>query len=330
MKSGLRLHWAAGVVLGLGWCVAVVGAEPARPAAPAKAAPAVVFQAGLAERDITPAIGLEQPGGYGKAFHRTLHDACKVRAVVFDDGQKRVALVGLDALVIRRPTVDAARQAIAAQCGIPPENVLIGASHSHSSGPTGMILPGEFDAADPAVRTLAYEKSSCADAGYLKTSRSRSWRPCRRLPRPGGRPLRRGVRRRRQGGLQPPLPDEERAVLHASRQEQSRRAGTGRPHRPAGGCDRRVGRPRQVPGLRGQFRLPCHHQSRRHLGQLDYYMEQAIRGMMGPQSVVVFLQGCCGDITQVDNLNPDVNPAAERPGAGWWADAWGPRPSKYC
>ena len=92
----------------------------------------------------------------------------KVRAVVFDDGHKRVALVGLDALVIRRPQVDAARRAIAAQCGIPAQNVLIGASHSHSSGPTGMILPGEFDAADPEVRTLAYEKSSCADAGYLK------------------------------------------------------------------------------------------------------------------------------------------------------------------
>lgn len=89
------------------------------------------IKAGFAEADITPDIGMEVPGGYGKAFARSIHDPCKVRAAVFDDGQRRLALVGVDALIVRRPLVLGARKAIHERCGIAPEAILIGASHSH-------------------------------------------------------------------------------------------------------------------------------------------------------------------------------------------------------
>src|SRR5437763_1846216 len=134
-------------------------------AEPAKPSP---LKVGFAERDITPEIGMEQPGGYGKAFHRTLHDPCKVRASIWDDGQNRVAVVGLDALLIRRETVEKVRRAIHERCGIAEEAILISASLSHSSGPTGMVMPGEFDHASPAVQKLAYEKSSAANPKYLE------------------------------------------------------------------------------------------------------------------------------------------------------------------
>ena len=51
-----------------------------------------------------------------------------------------------------------------------------------------------------------------------------------------------------------------------------------------------------------------------------YYLERTIRGAMGQDAIVVFLQGYSGDVTQVDNLSPYVYPGGER-----WAEIVGGR-----
>ena len=73
----------------------------------------------------------------------------------------------LRATAVPRQVVVNARVEIEKLCGIPGRAVMIGASHSHSSGPVGMILPGQFDGAPEEVRKLAYEESSMANADYL-------------------------------------------------------------------------------------------------------------------------------------------------------------------
>ncbi len=162
-KSWIRLATPLLAFAALSLTVALVGQTGEKP--PAAERPIL---AGFAERDITPAVGMERPGGYHKVFHRSFHDPCKVRVSLFDDGDKTVVLVGIDALTVHRDLVQRARQRIEEETGIPGGHVMIGASHTHSGGPTGLVQPGEYDFADELVRDLAYKQSSNADPGYLQ------------------------------------------------------------------------------------------------------------------------------------------------------------------
>lgn len=280
-------------------------------AANTSAAP--VFKAGFAERDVSPKIGMEQPGGYGKSFHTTFHDPCRVRAAVFDDGTKRVALVGVDALMLPRHLVQAAREGIFKACGIEPGAVLIGASHSHSSGPTGMIQPGEYDHGSELVKRLAYKESSCADPAYLETVRQQIVEAVAAADRERV-PAECGFGRGHEGTV-----SFNRRLRMKNGQAWSH-PGAGNPDiiGYAGPIDPEVG----VIGAwakDGRFlgcivNFACH--ATTNPGGISanwiYYMEQAIQGALNTQAPVVFLQGACGDITQVDNLSRTRNPGAEQ------------------
>ena len=254
---------------------------------------------------------MEQPGGYGKSYHRTLHDPCKVRAAVFDDGQSRVAIVGIDAAFIYRPVVLAVRQAIEKKCGIPAGSILISASHSHSSGPTGMILPGEFDFASPLVKSLAYEKSSCADPKYLAHVEHQMVEAVCAADRDRVE-ARAGVGK----GIEDQVAFNRRFRMKSGLT--ATHPGQMNPDmiEPAGPVDPEVG----VLGawtsdgklLGCIVNFACH--ATTSPGGISanyiYDLEKAIRGYFGPETVVVFLPGACGDITQVDNRSPYVNRSA--------------------
>jgi len=278
----------------------------AEPAAP-------TFKAGFAERDITPEIGCEAPGGYGKAYHKSLHDPCKVRAAVFDDGKNRVALVGLDALFVHRQTVLNVRKAIAKKTGIPEGAILLGASHSHSSGPMSGVMPGEYDEAPKSVQKLAYEKTTAADPKYLeKVERAIVEAVCRAdesrvAARAGiGKGSERSVAFNRRFKMR-----DGRTVTHP---------GQGNPDivEPAGPTDPEVG----VIGVWDEKKnflgcvvnFACHATTSPGGISANYihYLEKVIQGYYGKDAVVVFLNGASGDITQVDNQSPYKYPDGDR------------------
>jgi hypothetical protein len=293
------------------WALGLTAALAGAPALAQSSAPA--FKAGFAERDITPEIGSEAPGGYGKAYHKSLHDPCKVRAAVFDDGHNRVALVGLDALGINRATVLHVRKAIAENTGLAETAILIGASHSHSSGPLSMVMPGEYDDASELVQRLAYKESTCADPKYVeKVEHAIVDAVCaandsRVSAKAGiGRGFERTVAFNRRFKMR-----DGRTITHP---------GQGNPDiiEPAGPTDPEVG----VIGAwdaKGKFlgcvvNFACH--ATTSPGGISanyiYYLEQVIQGYYGKDAVVVFLNGASGDVTQVSNQSPYKCPDGER------------------
>jgi hypothetical protein len=270
------------------------------------------IKAGFAERDITPEIGMEVPGGYGKSFSKKIHDPCKVRACVFDDGEHRVALVGLDALGEPRSMVLEARAKIAERCGIPAGAVMIGASHSHSSGPLVMIQPGDFDHASDLVKDLAYNKSSCADPAYIVRVRDAVVEA-----------VVAANEARADGTASFGVGHEDSVAFNRRIRMWSglsfSHPGKGNPDNVdfAGPTDPEVGvigfwNPEgKLTGCVVNF--SCHATANGPwiTANWIYYMERAIQGFYGSDTKVVFLQGACGDVTQVNNLDPHANPEGD-------------------
>lgn len=90
------------------------------------------LKAGAATADITPELGLPIVGGFVPSPSTNIHDPLRARCLVVDDGTTKVALVVCDLLGIAYQVSTAARDLIKEKTGIPAENVLISATHTHS------------------------------------------------------------------------------------------------------------------------------------------------------------------------------------------------------
>ncbi len=99
---------------------------------------AETVQVGTAAIDITPGVGLPM-GGYGarRGVSTGIHDPLYVRTYVLHDGRSHVVHCVCDFVGVPPDMFVAARDLIERDCGIPPENVAIGATHTHS-GPLNL------------------------------------------------------------------------------------------------------------------------------------------------------------------------------------------------
>jgi hypothetical protein len=120
---------------------AVVAAGLLAPSAPARAEKPEALRVGFGEADITPKVGGDRPvfvAGFGHDRKATgVHDPLLARAVVTQDGSKKLAVVSLDLVGFFLPNVERVRKELPGF-----EYVLVTSTHSHE-GPDTLGLWGK-------------------------------------------------------------------------------------------------------------------------------------------------------------------------------------------
>ncbi len=87
--------------------------------------------AGAAEVDVSPPkLPVLASGGFLERTGTELHDHLFARGLVLDDGQKRLAIVVVDTLMMPREMLDEIKQKAVASTRIPAGNILISATHT--------------------------------------------------------------------------------------------------------------------------------------------------------------------------------------------------------
>ena len=122
----------------LGLCLGSVSPAQERPES---AKPAKPFRAGAAAANITPPLGQRIIGGWSPIPATHIHDELHARCLVLDDGKTRIALVVCDNLGIPREVFDQAREWIGKETDLPPGNVLMCSTHTHSATPARGTAP---------------------------------------------------------------------------------------------------------------------------------------------------------------------------------------------
>lgn len=110
------------------------------------------LKAGAAVTDITPSqFPVNMPGGHNANMATGVHDPLSARALVLDDGKTKVVWVVIDHLSVPRKVSAEAKEIASKATGIPVENMLVSATHTH----TGVGAADEFAAEIPGGPKLS-------------------------------------------------------------------------------------------------------------------------------------------------------------------------------
>lgn len=90
------------------------------------------IEAGAAEIDITPPIGMRMAGYFDERFATGVHDPLKAKALILRQGDKEIAMVFCDLVGVSLNVTTNARAQASQKTGVPVPNIMICATHSHT------------------------------------------------------------------------------------------------------------------------------------------------------------------------------------------------------
>ncbi len=278
-----------------------------------------MIKAGFAEVDITPPPGTSISTFTEDAAFNAL-TPLSVTACVLDNGKKKVAIAGIDTAVITREAFSAAFESLKKEIGL--DLLLCCASHTHKGGPAIRAYGGSeetfarIEEISPEIRKLGLDANRMIcppeKRGDRKLNEAYYYSLSKRISEAvaaangkmeevrllNGRSVARDVgynrRQRMKNGC---------TVTHA---------GAGNPDIEgfAGPCDDEVivsaavNRDGKVLGSIVNY--GCHGTvefSNSFSADWPYFMRETVRKMTGKDTVTVFINGCCGDVTQINNLD---------------------------
>src|SRR4051812_16160180 len=108
------------------------------------------ISAGAAAAEITPKVSIFLAGyPHVRRYSTGVHDALWSSALCLESGGTRVLIVGNDIIYLSKLSVMRVRRRIAHQTGVPAENILISATHTHSGPKMLDPIATEADEAVP-------------------------------------------------------------------------------------------------------------------------------------------------------------------------------------
>ncbi|MCX5641634.1 MAG: neutral/alkaline non-lysosomal ceramidase N-terminal domain-containing protein [Candidatus Omnitrophica bacterium] len=106
---------------------------------------------GLAEVDITPPVGSSLLGYFEDRKSTGVHDKLFVQAFLFQAGEEQAALITCDLIALLPETINESKELINREFSIPPGNIFIHSTHTH----TGPATAGAFG----VVQDIKYAQS---------------------------------------------------------------------------------------------------------------------------------------------------------------------------
>ena len=116
------------------------------------------LQVGLAEIEITPPVGYRLDGYFTERLSTGMKDPLKAKALVFQQGNTKTALVVCDVIGVPQSLSTEVRAIAATRTGIPAANIAVTGTHTH----TGPLFSGERARVFSEQATAKYGTDSLA------------------------------------------------------------------------------------------------------------------------------------------------------------------------